>query len=80
MMRTPAADVASRTRPLMLIGLDTMPCGCVYGVYLARPSIVELELVEAKGPNCVFEWHRIGHVVSLGVPDYSAVEGGEPSV
>ena len=77
---THPASATSRTSPLMLIALETMPCGCVSGVYRARPSIVELELVEAKGPNCLFYRHQMGHVMSLGVPDYSAGEGGEPLV
>ena len=80
MMPSATATPASRTSPLMLIALETMPCGCVSGVYRARPSVVELELVEAKGPNCVFDRHQSGHVVSLGVPDFSAWEGGEPLV
>jgi hypothetical protein len=80
MNSTPAATAASRTSPLVLIALETMPCGCVAGVYRARPTLVELELVEAKGPNCLFNRHRAGNVVSLDVPAYSAGPGGEPAV
>jgi hypothetical protein len=44
-----------------------MPCGCVSGVYLASPDVVELELVEAKGPHCRVRGHRAGHLVGIGV-------------
>jgi hypothetical protein len=53
---------------LTLVALESLPCGCVSGVYHANPTIVELELVEAKGPHCVFVEHRPGGVVRLGVP------------
>ena len=62
------------TRPaaFTLIALESLPCGCVSGVYSANPTAnpgpVELELVEAKGPHCVFIEHRPGGVVRLAVP------------
>ena len=59
----------SRT-PLTLVALESLPCGCVAGVYHANP-IVEVELVEAKGPHCVFVEHRSGKVMRLGVPEAS---------
>jgi hypothetical protein len=51
-----------------LVALESMPCGCVASVYHSNPTIVELELVEAKGPHCVFGAHQTGRVVRLGVP------------
>jgi hypothetical protein len=58
-----------RTNAMTLLALETMPCGCVAGVYQARPMPVEVEFVEAKGPHCVFSWHRAGHVNRLGVAE-----------
>ena len=52
---------------MALVTLEAMPCGCVSGVYCARPTIVELELVEAKGPHCLYYGHQAGKVVRLGV-------------
>jgi len=51
-----------------LVALESMPCGCVASIYRATPTIVELELVEAKGPHCVFLGHQTGRVVRMGVP------------
>jgi hypothetical protein len=65
---------------LTLVTLDALPCGCIAGVYRARPTVVELELVEAKGPHCLFYGHRTGQVVRLGVPDQWEADGGEPLV
>ena len=59
----------SRAARLSLIALESLPCGCVSGVYQATPMVVEVELVEAKGPHCVFVEHRMGGVVRLGLPD-----------
>ena len=63
---------STRPAPLTLIALEALPCGCVSGLYRANPTAnpgpVELELVEAKGPHCVFVEHRAGSVVRLGVP------------
>ena len=61
---------------MTLVTLQPMPCGCVAAIYRARPTVVELELVEAKGPHCRFYGHRTGQVISLGLPDI--VEGGPP--
>lgn len=74
---TPARD---RAAAMTLLALETMPCGCVAGVYQARPSVVEVEFVEAKGPHCVFTRHRAGHVTRLGVPESLVAETGEPLV
>ncbi len=49
------------------VAYQALPCGCVAGVYLASPDVVELELVEAKGPHCHVRGHRTGHLVSIGV-------------
>lgn len=61
---------------MTLVTLQSMPCGCVAAIYRARPTFVELELVEAKGPHCRFYGHRTGQVIGLGLPDI--VEGGPP--
>jgi len=58
-----------RTSSLTLVTLESLPCGCVSGVYQANPTLVEVELVEAKGPHCVFVEHHAGGVVRLGVPE-----------
>ena len=69
-----------RAAAMTLLALETMPCGCVAGVYQARPSVVEVEFVEAKGPHCVFARHRTGHVTRLGVPESLVADTGEPLV
>jgi hypothetical protein len=70
----------SRAATLTLVALESLPCGCVSGVYQANPTVVELELVEAKGPHCLFGTHRAGGVVRLGLPDELPMEGTEPTV
>jgi hypothetical protein len=65
----PTTSRSSRGAALTLIALESLPCGCVSGVYQAKPIAVELELLEAKGPHCVYEEHRPGGVVRLGLPD-----------
>lgn len=79
-MTTPSMARGTRAAALTLVTLETLPCGCVSGRYRARPTVVEVELVEAKGPHCLFYRHRAGQVTSLGVPDQWEVEGGEPLV
>ena len=37
-----------RAAAMTLLALETLPCGCVAGVYQARPTVVEVEFVEAK--------------------------------
>jgi hypothetical protein len=76
----PMTQRASRAAALALVALETLPCGCVSGVYVANPTIVELELVEAKGPHCVFPEHRQGGVVRLGMPEEIEYSGDEASV
>jgi hypothetical protein len=58
-----------RAAALTLVALETMPCGCVAGVYRATPNVVEVELVEAKGPHCRFYGHRAGQVIALGASE-----------
>ncbi len=79
-MLSATTRAGSRTASLTLVALESLPCGCVSSVYCAQPSVVELELLEAKGPHCVFHGHRTGSVVRLGVPDFSPVDGDEPLV
>ena len=69
-----------RAAAMTLLALETMPCGCVAGVYQARPTIVEVEFVEAKGPHCVFSRHRAGQVTRLGVPETYVEDSGEAIV
>ena len=71
---------ASRAAALTLVALESLPCGCISGVYLANPTVVELELVEAKGPHCVYGEHRAGGVVRLGLPEDISLEGTEATV
>ena len=64
-----SAARSSRPSSLSLVAFEKMPCGCVAGVYRARPTIVELELVEVKGPHCLYRGHQAGNVMRLGVPE-----------
>ena len=73
----PTTHRTSRSAALMLVGLESLPCGCVSGIYQANPTVVELELVEAKGPHCVFPDHRMGGVVRLGLPEGILEPGNE---
>jgi hypothetical protein len=70
----------SRSAALTLVALESLPCGCVSGVYQASPTVVELELVEAKGPHCLYVAHRLGGVVRLGLPEELSLEGNEAAV
>ena len=69
-----------RAAAMTLLALETMPCGCVTGVYQARPTVVEVEFVEAKGPHCLFSRHQTGQVTRLGVPESMVAETGESLV
>jgi hypothetical protein len=71
---------ATRAAALTLVALESLPCGCISGVYQASPTVVELELVEAKGPHCVFGAHRPGGVVRLGLPEEISLDGTESIV
>jgi hypothetical protein len=79
-MQIPPLGNRQRAAAMTFLGLDTMPCGCVTGVYQAPPTVVEVEFVEAKGPHCVFARHRAGEVMRLGVPESMIVETGESLV
>ena len=70
----------SRPAALTLVALETLPCGCISGVYQASPTVVELELLEAKGPHCLYGAHRLGGVVRLGLPEDLTLEGDESVV
>jgi len=65
----PTPQRSSRAAALTLVTLESLPCGCVSGLYQASPTAVELEIVEAKGPHCIDVEHRLGGVVSLGLPE-----------
>jgi len=69
-----------RPAALTLVALESLPCGCVSGVYQASPTVVELELLEAKGPHCLDVTHRQGGVVRLGLPEEFALPGDEALV
>ena len=71
---------SSRAAALTLVALESLPCGCISGVYQASPTVVELELVEAKGPHCLYVTHRLGGVVRLGLPEDVALDGNEAVV
>jgi hypothetical protein len=58
-----------RSATMTLLALEPLPCGCVAGVYQARPTAVEVEFVEAKGPHCLFTGHRAGQVSRLGISE-----------
>lgn len=79
-MPNPAMARGRRADPLSLITLQALPCGCVAGLYRARPSVGEVELLEAKGPHCRFYGHRADQVISLGLTDMLDNQGTEPSV
>lgn len=76
----PTTHRPSRAAALTLVALESLPCGCVSGVYQANPTVVELELVEAKGPHCLYLSHRPGGVVRLGLPDEISYSGDETVV
>jgi len=64
---------------MTLVTLLNKPCGCVAAVYRARPTFMEVELVEAKGPHCLFYGHRTGQVISLGMSELHEDELGGPT-
>ena len=68
-MQTSTTAHGQRANAMTLLALETMPCGCVAGVYQARPMALEVEFVEAKGPHCVFSRHRAGQINRLGVAE-----------
>jgi len=48
-------------------------------VYQTASAVVEVEFVEAKGPHCVFPWHRTGEMTRVAVPE-SPLESDEAIV
>ena len=67
-MRMSPQGHARGTRPSP-IAFEGLPCGCVAGVYLTGPRVLEVELVEVKGPHCRYFQHQAGRVVHLGAAD-----------
>ena len=76
----PSMPLWARSPALTFVMLETLPCGCVTAVYRARPLVVEVDIVEAKGPHCRFFGHEAGQVMRLGVPDPLDIEGDEPRI
>ena len=79
-MHNPPTVPGSQGSSMTLITLQTMPCGCVAAVYRAHPTVVDVALVEAKGPHCRFYRHQTGHVIKLGTPDSLDDPATEPTV
>ncbi len=79
-MNVQSTTRTSRAAALTLVALESLPCGCISGVYQASPTVVELELVEAKGPHCLYHAHRPGGVVRLGLPEEITLIGDEAVV
>lgn len=79
-MHNPHVASGGGAGAMTLVTLQTLPCGCVAAIYHSRPTVVELELVEAKGPHCRFSGHRTGEVISVAVPDFREGAGPEPTV
>jgi hypothetical protein len=72
----PALSKSMRPAAFTLVTLQTMPCGCVAAIYRARPTVVEFDVLEAKGPHCRFYGHRPGEVIDLGVSDPGVFDEG----
>jgi hypothetical protein len=68
-MNSTALPLHARAASLPLLGFESLPCGCVAGVYQTASAVVEVEFVEAKGPHCVFPWHRTGEMTRIAVPE-----------
>ena len=82
-MHLPSMASGVGASALTLLTLQAMPCGCVAAVYQAPLTVVEVELLEAKGPHCRFYGHRPGQVVRMGVADplwEGTAGGGESQV
>lgn len=79
-MHNPPAVPEIRGGAMTLVTLLNKPCGCVASIYRARPTFMEVELVEAKGPHCRFYRHRTGQVISLGMSELHEDEPTEPTV
>jgi hypothetical protein len=78
-MNSTATPLGDRAASLPLLALESLPCGCVAGVYQTASAVVEVEFVEAKGPHCVFPWHRAGEMTRVAVPE-SPLESDEAIV
>ena len=77
----PKANSASAARTpaiLELVGLDSLPCGCVAAAFRAKPWDLGLISIEAKGPHCHRGAHDQGRVIQLGaVSDLFRGDGEE---
>ncbi|HEY3383334.1 MAG TPA: hypothetical protein VGK32_16295 [Vicinamibacterales bacterium] len=67
------SSVPSRSRPvttgaaqLQLEALELLPCGCVIAIQRVRLSGVSVMSLEAKGPHCTYQQHRLNKVIRLG--------------
>ncbi|HEX5111010.1 MAG TPA: hypothetical protein VFV95_21310 [Vicinamibacterales bacterium] len=78
-MNSTATPLRARGPSLPLLAFESLPCGCVAGVYQTASAVVEVELVEAKGPHCVFPWHRTGEMTRIALPE-SALEASEEAI
>jgi hypothetical protein len=76
----PTTHRSARPASLTLVALESLPCGCICSIHQASPTVVELELVEAKGPHCLYPSHRMGDVVRLGLPEEFSDLGDEVAV
>lgn len=62
-------------RHYALDALQSLPCGCIAGVYRAKPGEIEVVAVEARGPHCLHSHHHAGRVIGLGSADDSGGVG-----
>jgi hypothetical protein len=69
-----------RAASMPLLALESLPCGCVAGVYHVPPGVGALTLFEAKGPYCVFSRHRTGRLASLSPAGDPLVNAEEPFI
>ena len=68
-MSSTALPLHARAASLPLLAFESLPCGCVSRGVSAASAVVEVEFVEAKGPHCVFPWHRTGEMTRIAVPE-----------
>jgi hypothetical protein len=75
----PQESRATRAAMLLeLIGLGSLPCGCVAAAYRAKPWDLAVVSLEAKGPHCPDLHHAQGRVLQLGaLTDLIAEDEGE---
>ncbi|MFN2447915.1 MAG: hypothetical protein ABR606_20315 [Vicinamibacterales bacterium] len=73
-MHSSSATSNRAKRHYALDALQSLPCGCVAGVYRAKPGEIGVVALEARGPHCLHRHHRAGRVIGLGSPDESGWE------